>query len=107
MTELEDSWEGGKGEVAEGYGEPHHLETEIRKKLVKIIAMDINALIKKEDCEYWYLAAGERIGKEIINKLEPNVKATLDKRITVDLTQLPKSEILSHFRETFGNSRVP
>ena len=88
---------GGKGEVAKGYGEPHHLESDIRKKLVKLIAMDINALIKKEDCEKWYLAAGERINKEIIQKLEPKVKAKLDKNISFDLTKIPKSEILSHF----------
>jgi len=88
----------GKGEVAKGYGEPHHLALEIRKKLVKMIAMDINALIKKEDCENWYLAATEKIGKEIIKKLEPNVKSKLDKDIAVDLTKIPKSEILSHFK---------
>lgn len=30
---------GGRGEVAKGYGEPHHLESDIRKKLVKFIAL--------------------------------------------------------------------
>jgi len=89
---------GGEGEVAKGYGEPHHLESDIRKKLVKIIALNINTLIKKDDCEKWYLAAGERINKEIIQKLEPAVKAKLDKNISFDLTNIPKSEILSHFR---------
>lgn len=88
---------GGKNEVAKGYGEPHHLESEIRKKLTRMIAMDINALIEKEECENWYLAAGERIGKEIIKKLEPKVKSKMDKRITADLTKVPKAEILSHF----------
>jgi hypothetical protein len=89
---------GGKGEVAKGYGEPHHLESDIRKKLVKLIALDINTLIKKEDCESWYLAAGERINKEIIERLDPAVKAKLDKNISFDLTKIPKSEILSHFK---------
>ncbi|MBI5409568.1 MAG: host attachment protein [Nitrospirae bacterium] len=88
---------GGEGEVAKGYGEPHHLELEIRKKLVKMIAMDINALIKKEDCKSWYLAAGKKINKEIVNKLEPEVKAGLEKNIPGDLTNVRKSEILSHF----------
>ena len=88
---------GGKGEVAKGYGEPHHLESETRKKLAKLIALDINALVKKEDCGSWYLAAGEKINKDIIKKLEPAVKARLDKNISVDLTKTPKSEILSHF----------
>ena len=89
---------GGEGEVAKGYGEPHHLESDIRKKLVKLIALDINALIKKEDCESWYLAAGERINKEIIERLDPAVKTKLDKNISFDLTKIPKSEILSHFK---------
>jgi hypothetical protein len=62
-----------------------------------MIAMDINALINKEDCANWYLAATEKIGKEIINKLELTVKSKLDKSIAVDLTKIPKSEILSHF----------
>jgi hypothetical protein len=88
---------GGRGEVAKGYGEPHHLESEIGKKLVKMIAMDINALIKKEDCENWFLAAGDKINKEIIENLEPKVKSKLAKNITVNLTKTPKSEICSHF----------
>jgi hypothetical protein len=89
---------GGKGEVAKGYGEPHNLVADIRKKLVKMIAMDINALIKKEDCDKWYLAAGERINKDIVKKLEPEVKAKLKKNISLDLTNTPKSKILSHFK---------
>jgi hypothetical protein len=88
---------GGKGEVAKGYGEPHNLESDIRKKLVKLIALDTNALIKKEDCESWYLAAGEKINKEIIQRLDPAVKAKLDKNISSNLTKTPKSELLSHF----------
>jgi len=88
---------GGKGEVVTGYGEPHHLKLEIIKKLGTMIAMDINALIKKESCESWYLAAGEKINKDIINKLEPGVKAKLGKNIPADLTKVRKSDILSHF----------
>lgn len=88
---------GGKGEVAKGYGEPHHLESETRKKLEKMIAMDISALIKKEDPESWYLAATEKINKEIIKELEPRIKVKMFKKISVDLTGTPKAEILSHF----------
>ncbi|MBI5055996.1 MAG: host attachment protein [Nitrospirae bacterium] len=88
---------GGEGEVAKGYGEPHHLELETRKKLVKTIAADINALIKREDCVNWHLAATEKINKDIIKKLEPEVKARLDKNISANLTKIHKAEILSRF----------
>jgi len=89
---------GGKRDVAKGYGEPHHLESEIRKKLIRMIALDINALIKSEACEGWYLAAGEKISEELINKLEPEVKSRLLRNITADLTTIPVSEIVSHFK---------
>ncbi|MBI4837995.1 MAG: host attachment protein [Nitrospirae bacterium] len=89
---------GGKGEVAKGYGEPHHLVSDIRKKLVKTIAADMSALITKEDCKKWHLAAGGRINKEIVENLEPKVKSKLDKNITLDLTKTPKSGILAHFK---------
>lgn len=88
---------GGKGEVAKGYGEPHHLKTDIEKKLVKIITKDISSIIKKEDCKSWHLAAGEKINKAIIKLLEPGIKSKLVKNISVDLTNIPKSRILSYF----------
>lgn len=88
---------GGKGEVAKGYGEPHNLETEIRKRLAKMIALNINAIIKKEDPEKWYLAAVGKINKNIIENLEPAVKAKMDKNITVDLTNTPRDELMGHF----------
>ncbi|MBI5740830.1 MAG: host attachment protein [Nitrospirae bacterium] len=88
---------GGEGEVAKGYGEPHHLESEIARKIGKMIAMDINALIKHDDCEKWHLAAGKKLINEIIDKLEPEVKARMDKNIPADLTNLPKAEVVSRF----------
>jgi hypothetical protein len=89
---------GGKGEVAKGYGEPHRLKADIDRKLVKVITTDINKLIKKEDCDNWHLAAGEKINKEIIKKLDPKVKSKLHKNITADLTNIPKSKILGYFK---------
>ena len=88
---------GGKGEIAKGYGEPHHLKMDIDKKLVKVIAADINNLIKKEACDNWHLAAGEKINNEIIKILDPAVRSKLDKNVTADLTNIPKSKVLSYF----------
>jgi hypothetical protein len=88
--------EGQKG-IAKGYGEPHNLKLDTEKKLITLIAKDINTLIAGEDCDRWNLAAPERINRQIIDKLHPEVKAKLDKTITADLTNTDKSEILSHF----------
>lgn len=84
--------------IAKGYGEPHNLKLDTEKKLIKLIAQDINTLIFREDCDRWDLAAPERINRQIIEKLHPDVRAILDKTVTSDLTNIDKSEILSHFK---------
>jgi hypothetical protein len=69
----------------------------MEKKLSKMIAKDIDALIENENCDEWYLASGKKINRRIIDNLKPEVKGKLLKNITVDLTRVGKSEILSHF----------
>jgi len=88
---------GGKDEVSKGSGERHNIELEIEKKLSKMIAKDIDALIEREDCDKWYLASGKKINRQIIDNLKPEVKDRLVKNITANLTGVGKSEILSHF----------
>ena len=55
---------GGKSGTG-GFGEPHHLESEIEKRLIKSIAKDINALLNKVDCRIWDFAAGKKINHQI------------------------------------------
>ena len=88
---------GGKDEVAKGSGERHNIELEMEKKLSTMIAKDIDALIKSEDCDQWYLASSRKINRKIIDNLKPEVKDRLVKNITADLTGIDTSEILSHF----------
>jgi hypothetical protein len=88
---------GGKDGAAKGYGEPHNLESETERKLVKTIAQDINILIKKEKITKWHLAAVKKINKQIVELLTPAVKKKLDKNITADLTKTRRSDILSYF----------
>jgi hypothetical protein len=71
------------------------METE--KRLAKMTARDIDALIVSEGCDTWYLAAGEKINSKIIENLSADVRAQLAKNISADLTKTDKSEILSHF----------
>ena len=88
---------GGKGEPAKDSGERHNIELETEKGLIKMIAKDIDDLIVGEECEKWHFAAGEKINRQIIESLKPEVKARLIKNITANLTNIKKSEILSHF----------
>ena len=88
---------GGKEEPAKGSGERHNIELETEKRLMKMLAKDIDTVIVSEKCDKWYLAAGEKINRQIIENLKPEVKASLFKNITANLTKIGKSEILSHF----------
>jgi hypothetical protein len=88
---------GGKEEAAMGSGERHNIETETEKRLIKMIAKNIDALIAGEKCGVWHLAAAKKINRQVIDKLKPEVKAKLDKNITADLTKIDKSAILNYF----------
>jgi hypothetical protein len=89
---------GGKNGAAKGYGEPHNMELEMEKKAAKLIAKDINTIIKKEGSPKWYLAASKMINSQILDNLEAGVKAKLDKNITSDLTKTDKSDIMNYFK---------
>jgi hypothetical protein len=88
---------GGQDEAAMGSGERHAIEQETEKRIAKMIAKDIEAVIVSEECDTWYLAAGEKINSQVVENLSPEVKAVLNKNITADLTNISKSEILGHF----------
>lgn len=88
---------GGKDEAGMGSGERHNIETETEKRLIRMIAKSIDALIGGEKCHVWHLAAAKKINRQVVDKLKPDVKARLDKNITADLTKIDKSEVLNYF----------
>ena len=88
---------GGKKGV-KGYGEPHNMKLEAKKKQIKNITDDINILIKKNKCIEWYLAAGKSINKQILDNLDQSVRAKLKKNIISDLTKKHKTDLLSLFK---------
>lgn len=88
---------GGKNGAAKGYGEPHNIELESEKKTARLIAKDITAIIGREGIKKWWFAAGDKINSLVIENLGPDIKAKMDKNISLNLTKAKKSEILKHF----------
>lgn len=86
----------GKNTAATGYGEPHSIASENEKRLIKLIANNINRVIAKENCAKWYLAAGKAINSQIIENLAADIKAKLGKNIALNLTKTGKTKILSY-----------
>jgi len=89
---------GGKNGAAKGYGEPHNIELEAEKKAAKLIAKDIAAIIGREGIKKWWFAAANKLSSLILENLEPDLKAKMDKNINSNLTKTNKSEILKHFQ---------
>ncbi|GAB4485400.1 MAG: hypothetical protein OHK006_11420 [Thermodesulfovibrionales bacterium] len=88
---------GGRNGSAKGYGEPHNIETEMDRKVIRLIAKDINAILTREGKSKWFLAAGEKINSQILDNLDPDVRSRLEKNILSNLTKTDKSELLRHF----------
>jgi len=88
---------GGKNGAAKGYGEPHNIELESEKKTARLIAKDIATILEREGIKKWWFAAGDKINSLVIENLGADIKAKMDKNITLNLTKAKKSEIMKHF----------
>jgi hypothetical protein len=78
-------------------GERHNIELESRKRLVRQLAQQFNALARGKDVERCLLAASREINHQLLDELEPQVRAKIEKNIPVDLTKLERAEIMGHF----------
>jgi protein required for attachment to host cells len=80
-----------------GFGEQHNIALENEKRLIKQISDDINAILSKEQCDGWYLAAAPEINSQALDNVNDALKAKLEKNVKANLTNISKSEILKHF----------
>ncbi len=90
----------GDATVAKGVmsdGERHNIELERRKRLVRQLAQRFNALARRPEVERCLLAASREINHQLLEELEPQVRAKIEKNVPADLTKLDRSEILRHF----------
>src|ERR1051326_8279450 len=78
-------------------GERHNIELEARKRLVRQLAQRVNALARSQDVERCFLAASKEINHQLIDELEPQVRAKIEKNIPADLTKVERADILSYF----------
>jgi hypothetical protein len=78
-------------------GERHNIELESRKRLVRQLAQRFNSLARGPDVERCLLAASREINHQLLEELEPQVRAKIEKNVSADLTKLEQAEILQHF----------
>ena len=86
---------GTRGAMSDG--ERHNIELESRKRLVRQLARRFNALARSPEVERCLLAASREINHQLLEELEPQVRAKIEKNVPADLTKLERAEILRHF----------
>jgi hypothetical protein len=78
-------------------GERHNIQLEARKRQVRQMAQRLNELARDPEIERCFLAASREINHQLLDELEPRVRAKIVKNVPADLTKLERPEILRRF----------
>jgi hypothetical protein len=83
---------------ARAYGERHNIALELDKRIITYLAQSINELVKGEAEDLLVDFAAEKdIYHPIMARLEPAVKARIERAVPENLTKIDKPKLLNHF----------
>jgi hypothetical protein len=100
VSDLSGRFPRGTGLKAAGAmsdGERHNIELESRKRLVRQLARRLNMLARPAEIERCFLAASREINHQLVQELDPGVKAKIEKNVPANLTKIEQARILRHF----------
>jgi len=101
VTDLSGRFPRGAAKPANAHvmsdGERHNIELERRKRFVRELARRVNSLARNEEIERCFLAASREINHQLMEELEPRVRAKIEINLSADLTKLQRADILGRF----------
>jgi Protein required for attachment to host cells len=100
VSDLSGRFPRGTGTKAGGAmadGERHNIELETRRRLVRQLAQRLNTMARGQQIERCFLAASKEINHQLLEELDPQLRAKIEKNIPADLTKLERAEILRRF----------
>lgn len=91
---------GGPGNVPGDLsaGERHNLELEQKRRLIKLLAQKINALLGEERVTGCFMAASAPSHTELLDALDATARAKIEKILPLDLTKADPQELLDRFQ---------
>jgi hypothetical protein len=98
VTDLSGRFSRGGTAGAMADGERHNIELEMRKRLVRQLAQRVNNLARDNGIERCLVAFSREINAQLIEELDPRVRAKIERNLAADLTKLDKTELLRHFQ---------
>ncbi len=95
------------GPTQRSWGAPmiddHNIRLEMKRRLIRHVAEQINRLVQQNQPEGIWLAAHSDINRQLLDELSPAVRAMIEKNIPCDLIKAEQKSLLRHFlqgRET-------
>ncbi|EEF58093.1 host attachment protein [Pedosphaera parvula] len=89
---------GALGMGTGGNVDPNNMELELERRAITQLAKTVNQLVKSNDGDRpVYLAAIKRINNQLMDKLDPGVRARIEKNVSEDLTKINGTKLLGHF----------
>jgi hypothetical protein len=85
-------------------GEQHDLVLEQRRRLIKLLAGKINALLADDSIEACSLAASAPIHLQLLDELSPTVRAKITTTLARDLTKTDPVKLPMRFMKKAGKS---
>ncbi len=86
------------GNFAGSNGENYNLENERKKRSLKEVANDINAIVENEKPKQLFLAFPQESLSKLLDILSQNTKTVLTKTVSSNLVKTDKNKVLSHFK---------
>jgi hypothetical protein len=94
---IQDIVSDSAGRLGNSTGENHNLKIERKRRSVKDVANDINAIVENEKPRQLLLAFPQESNAQLLEELTQETKNILVKNVTSDLVKTNRGEILSHF----------
>ncbi len=100
LTDEEGRFHGGQRAQNEirASGERHNIALEFERRAISQLAKTINRVVSKNpESQPVYFAAIVEINRQVLGKLDPAVRARIEKTVPEDLTKIHVSKLLNHF----------
>lgn len=103
LTDAAGRFAGGERSLkgVRAFGERHNIKLELDKRVIKYLADTVSGLIRQQEPDVpVYFAAEKEIHRQVLEEIDPRVRARIEKVVPEDLTKIEAAELLGYFAST-------
>lgn len=97
VTDQAGRWRIPGEKMAMSYAERQKLDLELRKRLIKQLARQIEDLLDGDSVDECYLATSKEMLHPLLEELTPQTRSRVTKSLPVNLTKNDKADVIAHF----------